>query len=176
MNTDTCRKCSTFILTVIACIFLGCDDSNSDSRKHTVTASSDWTCASDENCQDVYDVEFLAGSIVSFSVQNVSMGSVAQMALYGPAVPLGGTNLFTSSTDEFRCTSGSSCDDYTDGERVGGLELIVPGAYRFAVTMDSASCDTWGAYDIKISSNKPFNVTGQTVNDAASLAAGHTCP
>lgn len=139
--------------------------------------SSGWNCADGVSCQDVYDIDFTVGSVVSFSVHDVSSGSVSQIALYGPGVPLDGTNLFTDDTNELRCTSGEGCDSYTAGEQYNDYIIPSTGTYRFAVTRDwGYSCDASGTYILTITSNLDFSNLGMSVDDQASLATGYECP
>src|SRR5580765_1007876 len=96
-------------LTLVA--LLSCSSSSTGTTDTTGTTSWSgdygWTCPSGQDCQDVFDITLAAGSTVSISVSGVSSGSVAQIALYAPAVALGGTNLLTTTTKELRCNPGS---------------------------------------------------------------------
>jgi hypothetical protein len=135
-----------------------------------------WSCLSTQSCQDVFDFEMEAGSVLSIRISNVSAGSVAQIALYGPGTPLGGINLLTGNNKELRCTTGADCNGYTAGEQVTGFTLSQTGVYRLAVTRDwNNSCDPSGTYRVDISSSVAFKVLGVTGQDRTSLASGHEC-
>lgn len=165
-----------FALLLLSGLLVSCDNSGSG-VDYEYTNSSSWSCGVGEACQDVFDIVFDEGSVVTFTVHNVSEGSVSQIALYGPEVALGGTNLFTSSTDELRCREGVGCNDYTGGESVTAFIISDSGSYRFAITRNyDNSCGTSGTYDINITSSKNFVVSGQTVDDVDSLASGYSCP
>jgi hypothetical protein len=151
-------------------------DSGDNGGIRSFTANLGWTCANGVNCQDVFDFEVTAGSVLTVKVLNVSSGSVAQIALYGPGSALGGINLFTGDTKELRCTSGNSCSDFTAGEHVDSYAATQDGVYRVAVTRDwGTSCGGTGTYRLEVSSSKGFVPDGQTAEDAPSLATGFRC-
>lgn len=130
-----------------------------------------WNCASGQNCQSVFDITVVAGSVLNVSVSNVSAGSVAQLALYAPGVALGGVNLLTGSTKELRCASAGTCDAaaYMAGEHKNGVVATVGGTYRLAVTRNwGISCGGSGTFRVDVSSNTPFQVVGQTVQNQQS--------
>ncbi len=118
-----------------------------------------------------------SGQNVTFTVNNVTGGSVAQIALYGPGTALGGINLFNGTTKETRCNAGSgNCDTYTAGEKQT-IKINSTGTYRFAVTRDwDTSCGADGTFALVIDAqNGPLTPT-QTVTDQASQASGFSCP
>jgi len=139
-------------------------------------ANYGWTCASSTNCQDVFDFGIAAGSVITIRVNNVSSGSVSQLALYAPGVALGGVNLLTGNTNELRCSAGSSCEAFTGGEQVSSYAVVTAGTYRIAVTREwDTSCGSTGTYHIELASTKSFQIIGQTREDAASAANGFEC-
>lgn len=91
-----------------------------------------WTCSSGQNCQSVFDLNVPAGAVLSLRVNNVSSGSVAQIALYAPGVALGGTNLLTGTTKELRCANGQGCSNpvYAAGEQKNGVTAASGGVYH----------------------------------------------
>jgi hypothetical protein len=69
-----------------------------------------WACDQSVSCQDVYNIDFTAGTIVSLGVVDLTDQSIAQIALYAPGVPLGGTNLLTGTANEYLCNTNGDCD------------------------------------------------------------------
>jgi len=135
-----------------------------------------WNCATSVSCQDVFDVTLTAGTTVSFEAKDTTGGSVLQIALYAPGTALGGTNLFTASTDELRCNYVSGCTNNTAGQTVSGFAVGTTGVYRLAVTRDwGSSCGGAGTYHLVITADQPI-VVAQTVDDTATLASGWACP
>jgi hypothetical protein len=127
-------------------------------------------------CQDVYDLDLTTRSVLTIRVSNVSIGSVSQLAPYGPGVALGGVNLLTGTTNELRCTDIHDCSAYTAGEHVDAFTANQSGKYRLAVTQDwGASCEGAGTYRLDVGSTQAFHVRGQTVNDQPSHATGYEC-
>lgn len=136
-----------------------------------------WSCATSTTCQDVYDIHFEQGTTVSFSATQITGNSVCQIALYGPGVALGGTNLFTGNTTELRCNYVSGCSNNTGGQTVTNFSITTTGVYRLAVTRDwGTSCGGSGNYRLQIHADTPFTGLVATVNDAATLASGVSCP
>lgn len=157
---------------------LSCSDSpNTPSTGVTnFTGNFGWNCASGVNCQDVFDFTVAAGSVLTVRVSNVSNESASQIALYGPGVALGGTNLLTGTTKELRCIVASSCSGFTAGEQKTGITATQAGTYRLAVTRDwGFSCGASGTYRVEMTSNVAFEVGNQSVQDGASLASGNEC-
>lgn len=164
-------------LAIVLAVACG-DDADEAPPPRVATSASlagAWTCASETNCQDVWDVDLGAG-LVTLATTTVTGGSASQLALYAPGVALGGTNLLTGSEPELRCRSGAGCDDFAGGERVE-YAVTTAGTYRVAVTRDWAnSCGGSGTFTLEIASPGGVTVRGQTVNDVASAASGITCP
>ena len=137
----------------------------------------DWACASGASCQDVFDVEFTAGSTVTFEAKDTTGGSVLEVALYAPGTALGGTNLWTGDTTELRCNFVAGCGNNTAGQTVSDFVIPADGVYRFAVTRDwGNSCGSSGTYHVVITSDTPIVSFNQSVNDVATQAAGTSCP
>ena len=129
-----------------------------------------WTCATSVSCQDVYDIDIQAGTQVSLSVTNLTGNSVPRLALFAPGVALSGTNLLTGSANDRECV-GQDVDD--------NVVLTAPstGTYRVAICRDwGSSAGASGTYRLGVSTDIPFVVVGQTVDDAASQAIGSVCP
>ena len=158
---------------ILAC---GSDSTDNDDGVTSFGADYGWICASGINCQDVFDLQLTAGSVLTIRVTNVSSGSVAQLALYGPSVALGGVNLLTTTTKELRCLAGAGCSTFTAGEHVDAITVTQTGTYRLAITRDwGTSCGGTGTYRLDVTSTQAFQVMGQTVEDQASLASGFEC-
>jgi hypothetical protein len=173
----------TFVSVGLAALVLsGCgDDAGTNPVKPPLitsfSQSQAWTCASSTNCQDVFDVHFSDGSVVTFKATDVTGGSIVQLALYAPGTPLGGTNLFTGTLNELRCGTVTDCDSMPEGQAVSDFVIPVEGTYRFAITRDWAeSCGGSGAYHLSITSDHGFPAPARTVNDKPSQAAGVECP
>jgi hypothetical protein len=134
-----CRFEPFLLLGVIACS--SDSESPDDGGVTSFGGNYGWTCPSSQNCQDVFDFNVAAGSVLTIRVTNVSAGSVSPIALYAPGVALGGTNLLTGNSNELRCTTGSSCDDFVAGEHVDAISVQAAGTYRLAVTREwGTSC------------------------------------
>ncbi len=174
------RFSSSLSLVLLLSCTLACKKQESEDfiaeKTKSYTGSYAWECASGTDCQDVFQVELEKGAKVSFAVNSVSAGSVAQIALYLPGTALGSTNLFTMSLKERRCTEGKACSDYTAGETV--TDFVVPqnGIYLFAVTREwSTSCGGTGSYQLNLKSNQNFSIVKQTTEDSPSKATGFEC-
>ncbi len=140
----------------VALLLAACSSkaSPSDGNGEVTTYVGDfgWVCADSVSCQDVFDLDLTVGTTLSLRVNAVSQGSVAQIALYGPGVQLGGINLLTGDASELRCISASNCSLYTAGEHVDGFPIAQTGTYRLAITRDwGASCGGSGTYQLNIS-------------------------
>jgi len=172
----------TFVLIVI--MTAGCSD---DEECNCPTASCPdlifegeygWVCGTSEDCQDVFEIDFKANSLVTFAATDVSTGSIVQVALYAPGVALGGTNLLTGSTNEYRCgyISGT-CSENEHGQLINDFLIPSAGTYRFAVTRDwGNSCGSDGTYKLMVISDREFTVESQIVDDEPSQASGSECP
>jgi hypothetical protein len=160
-------------------IALACGSDDTDEPSDGVTSftgSFGWTCASSTDCQDVFDFNFEAGSVITIRVNHVSPGSASQLAFYAPGVALGGVNLLTGNSKELRCTSASACDGFTVGEQLNSYAVAVGGSYRIAVTREwGSSCGGTGTYRLEVTSTKAFQHLGQTKEDTPSAATGFEC-
>lgn len=181
MTMSICfRFSSTISLVLLLGCTLACKKQESEDfiaeKTKSYTASYAWECASGTDCQDVFQVELEKGAKVSFTVNSVSEGSVAQIALYLPGTALGSTNLFTMSSKERRCTTGASCKDYKAGEAVNDFVVPQNGIYLFAITREwGTSCGGTGTYQLGLKSNQNFSVVKQTAEDSPSKATGFEC-
>ena len=162
---------------------LGCgSDNESPSDTPTGILSYDevltWDCTSFGNsCQDVFDIEFSHGSIVSFRATETTDGSVLQIALYAPGVELGGVNLFTGDETELLCNLVNGCNNNVDGQRVDDFVIPTDGVYRLAITRSWAeSCGHSGSYRLIIDSDTRFQEPDQSVDDEASPDVDTSCP
>ena len=136
-----------------------------------------WSCTNQEDCQDVFDLDLMSGSVVTFQATQTTGGSVVQIALYGPGVALGGTNLLTGDMSELRCYPGGDCTGNPEGVTAADVVISASGTYRFAVTRHHGnSCGSSGTYRIIIDSDMAFSEVTQTVDDVATLAEGFSCP
>jgi hypothetical protein len=135
-----------------------------------------WTCASGQNCQDVFELELEQGSVVSFQAGPVSAGSVAQISLYAPGTVLGGVNLFTGTTKELLCNAAGKCDENQAGQLKNNFAVPATGVYQFAVSRNwSLSCEAKGTYKLKIASDRNFTFNKQTVEDAVAKVKESEC-
>ena len=135
-----------------------------------------WTCASGQNCQDVFEMELEKGSIATFQAGPVSAGSVAQIALYAPGIALGGVNLFTGTTKELLCNVASKCEENQAGQLKSNFAIPATGVYQFAVSRDwGKSCEAKGTYKIKITSDRNFTFNKQTLEDAVAKVKEAEC-
>ena len=134
-----------------------------------------WTCASGENCQDVFNIRFASGSTVTIQATDISDGSIVQIALYAPGTELGGINLFTNTNNELRCATVGTCTK-VEGEGVTDFAIATTGFYRLAITRDwLGSCGGDGTYRLAITSDEAFSPPSQTVEDKQSLAPDFEC-
>ena len=174
-----CRLFLVFLLLSLSSLACGDDDDAPNVPPTFVThydAPHEWVCAQDVNCQDVFNIEFTAGTTVTFEVIDLTGNSIAQIALYGPGVSLGDTNLFTGTTNELRCNFVADCGEMPD-QVVSDLVLTDGGTYRLAVTRDwGSSCQGSGTFRLVINADSRFQFPVRTVDDAASLAPGYECP
>ncbi|HKP28320.1 MAG TPA: hypothetical protein VJU15_02920 [Gemmatimonadales bacterium] len=163
----------------VSSLALACGSEDSDEPSDGVTSFTGtygWSCAGSTSCQDVFDFSFPAGSVITFKVNNVSSGSVSQLAFYAPGVALGGVNLLTGNIKELRCTTAAGCEGFTGGEQVSSYAVANGGTYRIAVTREwGTSCGGTGTYHIEVSATKAFQALGQTREDAPSAAIGFEC-
>ncbi len=170
-NSRARRSLRVAPLLLAAALTSGCSDDEEEGVLQFIDTVISWTCDGGESCQDVFD----AGAEVTIDVHNVSAGSVAQIALYGPGVALGGTNLLTGTTNELRCDTTDDCNAHTAGV---SYTMTVPtsGTYRLAVTRDwGNSCGGSGSYDLEVTADEELEVGGQTADDVTSAAPGFEC-
>jgi hypothetical protein len=170
----------TIRFVILALIVMSCsDDENTVAPPALITHYDQvhgWTCAQSVDCQDVYNIDFTAGTIVGIGVVDLTDNSIAQMSLYAPGVPLGGINLFTGTENEHLCNTIGDCNAMPD-QVVTDLALAQGGVYRLAVTRNwGESCGGTGTYRLVINSDKRFESPVRTVNDTATLAPGFECP
>ena len=169
------------LASVLGLFLWGCDDDDNPAGPTNNITSYDsvytWTCGTSVSCQDVFNISFTAGSTVTFQATQTTGNSVLQIALYGPGVALGATNLFTGSTNELLCNFVLGCSNNTTGQTVTGFAIPTSGVYRLAVTRDwGNSCGNEGTYRLIIGSDEAFSEPVQTVNDLATQAPGTECP
>jgi hypothetical protein len=157
---------------VMLTLISACDDEKESklAGEKTYATQSDWDC--DGNfCQDVYDFNFVKGSVVDFDISNLTGGSAVQVALYAPGQVLGGTNVLTGNTSEVTCLVEGNCDLNMSGYIVSSFLIPASGVYRLAVTRNhNFSCGSSGDYDLDIVSSKNFVFKEQSVDDEGSLA------
>lgn len=131
--------------------------------------SSGWSCGVGVSCQDVYDFRFAASTTVTVSVSNVTASSVLRLGAFGPGTALTDSDLFT----------GSSFDRQCFGQNVGdtvAFRATTAGTYRIAIGHDgSDSAGASGTYTATVTASAPMSFLGQSVNDAATGAAGKKC-
>ena len=174
-------RAAAWLGAIVGLLLVGCGDDESNPAGPVKVEHYDrihgWDCVTTETCQDVFDINFAAGSTVTFRATETTGNSVVQIALYGPGVALGGTNLFTGTANELRCNYLDGCDANVDGQRVLDFVTVAGGVYRFAVTRDwGHSCGESGSYRLIIDSDTPFSIPRQTVDDIATLAPDWECP
>jgi hypothetical protein len=158
-------------------VAFGCgdDDHTGPAKIEDYNAVHDWVCASNENCQDVFKIDFEAGTTADFEVTDLTGNSIVQIALYAPYVTLGDYNLFTGSSLEYRCGVSGSCD-VMPAESVTGFFINMSGTHHLAVTRNwGSSCGDRGTYRLRISADHGFSRPVLSVDDVASLAQGATC-
>ena len=132
-----------------------------------------WICAAGEDCQDVYDLYLAANTTLTISVSSVTGGSTLRLSLHGPGVPLNGTNLLNSSTND------RECQPQNTGETLAPVFLGAAGTYRLAVGRDwGFSSGASGTFQLDVSSDIDMGGGSglQTVDDVNSQATGATCP
>lgn len=165
------------MVSALASLTSGCGSPAAPNGTTSYTKSLGWTCASGVDCQDVFDFQMTAGTTVTFKVTNVSSGSVAELALYGPGSALSGTNLFTGNATAVLCNVGASCDNNTAGQAIENFAITHTGTYRLTVTRNwGFSCGGSGTYDLSVTSASTFQPLGQTSDDTATLSVGQSCP
>jgi hypothetical protein len=136
----------------------------------TIRVESGWTCANAENCQDVYDIVLEANTELTIRVTQVTGPSVLRLAAYAPGVPLGGTNLLNSTTNERRCSLANAADFVV-------VDTFDAGTYRVGVGRDwGFSSGANGSYTLDVFTDKPLLLAGQTVNDTQTQASSSSCP
>ncbi|MCW7464417.1 hypothetical protein [Leptospira levettii] len=132
--------------------------------------SGDWNCS--VNCQDVFEVDVLANGNYGFNVSSVTNSSVLRWSFMAPAIPLNGTNLFNSLTNDTMCYG----QDIGDNRSYSTSAL---GKYQLTIGRDyGASAGTQGTYNlsITISPSSPSFTVVQTQNDTASSHTTTSCP
>lgn len=149
-----------------------CKDNDSDSTPdiYTFKTTTNWVCSAN-HCQDVWEVYLLEGTKASFSISDLTDGSIGQIALYGPNVTLGGTNLFTGTNNELSC-SPEGCKNGAAGVSAE-YTATVTGTYKFAATRNRGrSCGFEGNYTLKIISNskKPKQILDNVTTSAPEAA------
>jgi hypothetical protein len=122
-----------------------------------------WACAGiGVNCQDVYEIDVNAGTLVGVSVSDVTGWSAVRMAVYEN---IGITNLFTNDAKDFRCSEQNGPTAYS-------FTAPSTGRYRIAIGRDwNFSGGSSGTYSVLLTASSPFISHGLTVNDGSTTTA-----
>lgn len=115
------------------------------------------------NKVDAYYLDFKANQKVNFIVNEITGGSVAQVALYSGKIDslslkAETINLFTKSNGDLFCNTGEgSCNNFSTGESELDFSIPTTGTYTFAITRNyGQSCGSDGTYKMKVKSNSKF--------------------
>lgn len=131
--------------------------------------SSNWSCGIGVSCQDVYDFSFAANTTVTVAVSNVTDASVLRLGAFGPGTALTGSDLLTGLSFDRLCSGQNGADTVS-------FRATTAGTYRIAIGRDSnSSTGASGTYTAMVTASSPMTYLGQSVNDAASGAAGAQC-
>ncbi len=153
-------------------VFSGCEAANPPG---SLTAQGTWQCNAGVSCQNVYDMKLQGGQDVTFTVNNLTGESVAQIALYGPGVALGGFNLINNTTKETLCGYTGSCATAVAQKQT--VHITQSGTYRFAITRNwGDSCGGSGTYGYDVNTQHGGILPTQTVTNTATQATGTSCP
>ena len=138
----------------------------------TFEASGSWMCPVGETCQDVFELDALAGATLAALVRNVTGSSVVRGALFEPGTKLSGTNLYTGAQTDWACTSPG------EDTLLPPAKLEAGGLYQLAVGRDgAASTGTVGDYDLFVELRDGYGRGVRAVSDdVASQASGVECP
>lgn len=122
-----------------------------------------WACAGvGVNCQDIYEIEVPAYTLVGVSVMDVTGFSAVRMAAYQD---IGITNLFTNDAKDFRCSGQNGPTAYS-------FTAPAAGRYRIAIGRDwNFSGGSSGTYNVTLTASSPFVSHGLTVNDGSTTTA-----
>lgn len=134
--------------------------------------SAGWACPIDETCQDVFEIELLAGTSVSAVVRNVTGNSVVSAGLFPPGEGRGGTNAYTDDTTDYACFGPSK------EAPLPIYDVASDGMHELTIGRDgAASTGTTGTYDLRIEVRDGYggSATG-TGDDLATKASGVECP
>jgi len=172
---------SGLLLGILGIVGCGSDDGPADTPTGIFNYDEvhEWDCAGvgEGTCQDVFDIEFKAGSTVTFQATETTDGSVLMIAFYAQGEPLGGMNLFTNNESELLCDLVDGCNNNVDGQTVEDFVIPENGIYRLAITRNwFESCGNSGTYRMIIDSDRRFQEPEQSVDDEASLATDWDCP
>ncbi|MCB9681218.1 MAG: hypothetical protein H6733_07070 [Alphaproteobacteria bacterium] len=130
-----------------------------------------WECAVSTSCQDVYDVDLVAGTTVDLTVYAVSGSSVVRLAMFPPGTALDGTNALLGGTYDQMCWTQN-----TSAQR-SSFHIDTTGTWRVAVGRDwGASSGTGGTYTFELNQHGSWATFTPTVDDEASQATGGQCP
>lgn len=128
-----------------------------------------WDCELGETCQDLWEVQLVAGSEVTLSVFDVTGNSVPRLAVFGPGVAPDGTNLLTGTNFDRECVG-------QDGDDVATFTALAGGAYTVAVGRDwGSSAGFGGTYTLGVSSDIAAQGIALVADDVPSQAAGSAC-
>jgi hypothetical protein len=131
------------------------------------TNSSNWSCASGSDCEDIYDFDVNASDMLTATVSGITGNSVPRLSLYKGATATG-TNAFDNLTAPICGVS--------DMDLAAGPVQVSAAHYRLAVGRDwLKSAGSGGNYTITVTTTAAsLSPEGQTSNDTAS-SEGH-CP
>jgi hypothetical protein len=134
-----------------------------------VATSGGWNCANNISCQDVYDVNFSSNATVTLTVGSISAESVVRLAAFAPGTALTGNNLLTGLTADRQCAVRGAGDAVS-------FRTTTAGTYRISVGRDwQKSSGASGTYGLTIASDAPLTFLQQSLDDAATGAAGLQC-
>lgn len=166
------KKLLALVITVsfMATSCSDCEEVVVEEGQTVYEVTSNWDCATSEDCQDVYEMEFKLGTQLSIVVDGVTNSSVVKLAVYGPNSALGGTNIITGNSKEL------SCSGQEETASAFNVKVVDAGIHKIAITRDwGSSAGSSGNYKLTIIASDKFKNISQTVDDVQSLASGDEC-
>jgi len=149
------------MLSLIIIVF-ACDKNNEGPQILELTGNYAWDCPG--NCKDVFSVTLKPNSNLTFSISQVTDGSIAHAALYAPGDNEGITNLLTGNSSGAACFE-LSCNSGAAGFTIENIQTTAAGNYTLEIIRDHGnSCGISGDYKLTLVSNKHISMQ-QVQND-----------
>lgn len=152
------------IMLSLIIVAFACDKDNEGPQILELTGNYSWDCPG--SCSDVFTLTLKPNSNLTFSISQITDGSIAHAALYAPGDNEKITNLLTGNASGASCFE-VSCYSGAGGFTIENVQTNAAGNYTLEIIRDYGnSCGTSGDYKLTLVSTKHISML-QIQNDQA---------